>query len=79
MNRLLVLLLLLPGFLSLLSPPATAFARELPPRHFNSPTKRASSERYVFCHIVQGNFQSYTAEEWDADIVLAKAAGIDAL
>ncbi|KAI5475388.1 hypothetical protein MNV49_001456 [Pseudohyphozyma bogoriensis] len=40
--------------------------------------KRASTERYVFAHVVQGNFQEYTAEAWEADFALAKVSGIDA-
>ncbi|MBW0464296.1 hypothetical protein O181_004011 [Austropuccinia psidii MF-1] len=35
-------------------------------------------ERYVFAHVVQGNFQLYQAEDWLEDMALAKEMGIDA-
>ncbi|KAG0145287.1 hypothetical protein CROQUDRAFT_45976 [Cronartium quercuum f. sp. fusiforme G11] len=40
--------------------------------------KSTQSHRYVFAHIVQGNFQVYQADDWKADMELAKASGIDA-
>ncbi|KAL8276344.1 hypothetical protein RQP46_011269 [Phenoliferia psychrophenolica] len=41
-------------------------------------SKRATSTRYVFAHVVAGDFQSYTATDWTNDITLAKNAGLDA-
>ncbi|KAK4703806.1 glucan endo-1,3-alpha-glucosidase, partial [Phenoliferia sp. Uapishka_3] len=42
------------------------------------PAKRATTGRVVFAHVVMGDWQSYTAADWQADITLAKAANIDA-
>ncbi|KAL8283904.1 hypothetical protein RQP46_005336 [Phenoliferia psychrophenolica] len=44
----------------------------------NTIAPRASNSKYVFAHVVQGDFQQYEAADWTADIALAKAAGIDA-
>ncbi|KNZ61115.1 hypothetical protein VP01_144g3 [Puccinia sorghi] len=36
------------------------------------------SQRYVFAHVVLGNFQFYEAEDWSSDMQFAQQMGIDA-
>ncbi|KAH9815971.1 family 71 glycoside hydrolase [Melampsora americana] len=43
-----------------------------------SPRQKGSEKRYVFAHVVQGNFQFYQADDWKEDMKLAKQSGIDA-
>ncbi|KAI7952459.1 hypothetical protein MJO29_008090 [Puccinia striiformis f. sp. tritici] len=47
------------------------------PEHHHKPGK-IETLRYVFAHVVQGNFQFYEAEDWSADMRLAQQMGIDA-
>ncbi|WAR57421.1 hypothetical protein PtB15_8B468 [Puccinia triticina] len=46
------------------------------PKNRHKPTSQ--SPRYVFAHVVQGNFQFYEAEDWSSDMRLAQQMGIDA-
>ncbi|MBW0473799.1 hypothetical protein O181_013514 [Austropuccinia psidii MF-1] len=43
-----------------------------------STTGSSNLLKYVFAHVVQGNFQFYQAQDWSEDMALAKAMGIDA-
>ena len=52
-------------------------SRSLAHRGRAQPRSPASSVRQVFAHVVQGNFQAYTAFSWAADVALAASSGID--
>ncbi|KAM0755751.1 hypothetical protein T439DRAFT_376053 [Meredithblackwellia eburnea MCA 4105] len=56
--------------------PAVTFTPSLLAR--GQKARRGDSKKYVFAHVVQGDFQNYQAQDWADDIKLAKAAGIDA-
>ncbi|KAH8921477.1 glycoside hydrolase family 71 protein [Atractiella rhizophila] len=45
---------------------------------FNSLSQRQLSEKGVYAHFMFGIISSYTAADWEKDISLAKAVGIDA-
>ncbi|KAI7949349.1 hypothetical protein MJO28_008170 [Puccinia striiformis f. sp. tritici] len=48
------------------------------PEHHHKPGK-IKTPRYVFAHVVQGNFQFHEAKDWSADMRLAQQMGIDAV
>ncbi|KAA1130527.1 hypothetical protein PGTUg99_016534 [Puccinia graminis f. sp. tritici] len=48
------------------------------PQHHPEPAIPNERPRYVFAHVVQGNFQFYQAEDWASDMRLAQRMGIDA-
>ncbi|KAF8152842.1 glycoside hydrolase family 71 protein [Mycena galopus ATCC 62051] len=68
------------SFAVLVSLVLTALATALPGPSIRSPEiiQRASGEQYFFAHFVLGIVASYEQSDWEADMTLAQAIGIDA-